>query len=581
MEGEEKYTIGYLIKNIGTKKSHQIIKKGVIEMTHNAKQAHNGKLPNYDAIVIGAGFSGLYMLHRLREAGCSVQVYEAGSDVGGTWYWNRYPGARCDIESMYYNYTFSEELLGEWNWSSRYAAQPEILNYIHFVADKFDLRRNIQFNTRVTTASYDEKSNHWSIHTNNGLNVTAKYLITALGCLSAANKPNFDGIVRFKGEIYHTGDWPHEKVNFKGKRVGVIGTGSSGVQAIPVIAKEADQLTVFQRTPQYSTPAHNHSIDEKVIKETWTNYHELRKFMQASIHGIPDIPRDKSALEDEIGERQLNYEKAWNNGGLFTLMYCYNDIVANEAANETASEFIRSKIKEIVDNPDIAEKLMPSYHYATKRPIIDTDYFETYNRNNVSLVDLKTTPIKEVTPIGVRTTEAEHELDVIVFATGFDAITGPLFNMDIRGKDGVTLKDKWAGGADIKTYLGIAASGFPNLFMITGPESPSVLSNMIVSIEQHVEWIADCIDYLGKNKIEKIEAKVEAEASWKKHCMEVAQYTLLPKADSWYMGANIEGKPRGSLVYMGGVGQYRQICEDVAIKGYEGFSMEHIPEVSN
>ncbi|WP_066066945.1 flavin-containing monooxygenase [Neobacillus soli] len=527
---------------------------------------------NYDAVVVGAGFSGLYMLHRLREAGFSTRVFEAGEGVGGTWYWNRYPGARCDSESIYYNYTFSEDLYKEWTWSSRYPEQPEILQYLNFVADKFKLRTDIQFKTRITASHYDEENNKWRIQLDDGTNVSAKYFITGVGCLSAANLPNFDGLESFKGEWYHTGHWPHEEVDFKGKRVGIIGTGSSGVQAIPVLAAEAGHLTVFQRTPQYSAPARNHPYDPEYIRQSKENFNEIKKQMRESQGGQPLVPPTKSALEVAPEERNQVYENAWANGGL-GIFSAYYDITINEAANETAAEFIRSKIREIVKNPETAEKLLPSYYYGTKRPIIDTNYYESFNRGNVSLVDVKKAPIVEITPKGLKTTEGEYELDAIVFATGFDGMTGPLLKIDIRGRDGVSLKEKWAGGAHTRSYLGIANAGFPNFFMITGPESPSVLSNMPVSIEQHVEWIGDCIEYLSKSGIETIEAKVEAEEEWSKHCREVAESTLFTKTDSWYTGANIPGKPRGFQIYLGGVGAYRQKCDDVAAKGYEGFAL--------
>ncbi len=531
-------------------------------------------IPVLDAVVVGAGFSGLYMLHRLREAGYSVRVFEAGEDVGGTWYWNRYPGARCDIESIYYNYTFSEEILKEWAWSSRFAEQPEILSYINFVADKLDLRRDIQFNTRITAARYNEENRNWEIRMADGSLVFAEYFVTALGCLSSSNIPELKGRDSFKGEMYHTGRWPHERVDFHGKRVAVIGTGSSGIQAIPVIAKEAEQLTVFQRTPQYSSPAQNHPLETEFIQQTKANYKDIIQLMRYSMHGVPSTPRMRSALE----EREQLYEKAWQEGGLFTLTYNYNDIAILPEANETAASFIRSKIKQIVKDPKTAQKLMPTYYYATKRPIIDTNYFETYNRGNVSLVDLKQEPIAEITPNGIRTTNAVYELDVIVFATGFDAMTGPLFKIDIRGKNDVSLKEKWENGANLKTFLGLATSGFPNMFMLTGPQSPSVLSNMMVSIEQHVDWVADCIDFLRANHLQEFEATVEAEEFWSQQCRAIADMSLLSKTDSWYMGANIEGKPRGFLAFAGGVGLYRLICDDVAARGYEGFTSELAPD---
>ncbi|MFC7395353.1 flavin-containing monooxygenase [Scopulibacillus cellulosilyticus] len=542
-------------------------------MKSNQQEFLTDQADRFDAVIVGAGFSGLYMLYRLREAGFSARIYEAADGVGGVWYWNRYPGARCDSDSIYYNYTFSDELIKEWTWSSRYPEQPEILRYLNFVADKFDLRRDIQFKTRITSAHYNDGNSMWNVLTDDGTSVSANYFITAVGCLSSANIPNFKGLNRFEGEWYHTGNWPHEKVDFESKRVGVIGTGSSGVQSIPVIAKEAKHLTVFQRTPQYSVPARNHPYNEAFIRETKENYSEIKKQMLESRVGIPIKRNDRSALDDTPEERKLKFEEAWNKGGIWTLGAAYNDLAINEAANETAAEFIRVKIKEKVHDPEAAKKLMPSYYYLAKRPICDTHYYETFNRENVTLVDVKESPIEKITSKGVKTTETEYELDTLVFATGYDAMTGPLFKIDICGKEGKALKEKWDNGAQTRTYLGIATAGFPNFFMITGPESPSVISNMPVSIEQHVEWIADCLQYLRVHNIETIEAKTEAEEAWSKHCKDVADATLYSKTESWYTGANIAGKPRGFLIYLGGVDQYRKICNDVADKGYKGFSL--------
>ncbi|WHY95459.1 flavin-containing monooxygenase [Peribacillus simplex] len=528
---------------------------------------------NYlDAVVLGAGFSGLYMLHSLREAGFSTRVYEAGDGVGGVWYWNRYPGARCDIESIYYNYSFSKELYQEWTWTSRFPEQPEILRYLNFVADKFDLRRDIQFNTRISAVHYDETSNRWKVQMNDGTSVTAKYFISGAGCLSAANLPKFNGLESFKGEWYHTGKWPQEKVDFKGKRVGVIGTGSSGVQAIPVIAKEADHLTVFQRTPQYTIPARNHPYAPEFINQTKANFNEIKRQMRESPTGNGIQIRTISALSDPPEKRHQVYEKAWEEGG-YALTSAYNDLFINEEANHTAADFIRSKIKEIVRNPEIAEKLLPNYYFGTKRPILDTDYYETYNRENVTLVDVKKAPIVEITPKGLRTKEKEYELDILIFATGYDGLTGPLFKIDIRGKDGVSLKEKWKEGSMVRTYLGLATAGFPNFFMITGPESPSVLVNMPTAIEQHVEWITDCLDYLREHNVEIFEPTVEAEEAWSKHCREVAEMTLYVKTDSWYTGANIAGKPRSFLIYLGGFDTYKHKCNEVAASGYNGFTL--------
>jgi cation diffusion facilitator CzcD-associated flavoprotein CzcO len=529
------------------------------------------KQVDVDVIVVGAGFSGLYMLYRLRKAGFSTRVFEAGDGVGGTWYWNRYPGARCDIESIYYNYTFSEELYKEWSWNARYAEQEEILRYLNFVADKFDLRSHIQFKTRVQSAHYDEESNKWSIHLDDGTRATAKYFITGVGCLSAVNMPTFNGLDHFEGECYHTGHWPRDKkVAFKGKRIGIIGTGSSAIQAIPVIAEEAGSLLVFQRTPQYSEPARNHPHTPAYIKQTKEHFHEIKKDMRESAYGMPYKSVDCSALDVTKKEREQLYEKAWERGDFFA--GTFNDLLISEAANETVATFIRSKIRETIHDSEIAKKLTPSHYYGTKRPIKDTNYFETFNRENVTLVDVKQAPIVEMTSTGLRTTETEYDLDMIIFATGYDAMIGPLMKIDIQGKDGMKLKEKW--GIQVKTYLGLANAGFPNMFMITGPESPSVLSNMPVSIEQHVEWIIDCMEYLRTNDIDTIEAKGEAEEAWSQHCREVAEMTLYTKTESWYTGANIDGKRRGFPIYLGGLVLYGQKCDEIASKGYEGFSLK-------
>ncbi|MBB6446685.1 flavin-containing monooxygenase [Bacillus benzoevorans] len=529
---------------------------------------------DFDCLVIGAGFSGMYMLHLLREAGFSTRVIEKGDGVGGAWYWSRYPGARCDSESVYYNYTFSEELYNEWTWSSRFPEQPEILRYLNFAADRLDLRRDIQFNTEVRAAHFDEDENIWRLHLSDGTSVTATYFISGVGCLSinATNIPNFKGLEQFEGDWYHTGAWPHHKVNFRGKRVGVIGTGSSGVQTIPVIAQEAEHLTVFQRTPQYSVPANNHPLEEEFIQYVKNHLPEIRGKMRESLGGLPFAPFERSALDDTPEERRKVYEEAWEKGGS-ALFFTYPDLLTNEESNTTASEFIRSKIKEIVKDPETAEKLMPTYYYGTKRAIMDTNYFETYNRDNVSLVDVKKAPIAEITAKGVRTEDREYELDVLVFATGYDGMTGPLLKMDIRGRDGETLKQKWENGAHVRTYLGLTTAGFPNMFMITGPESPSVLGNVPVAIEQHVEWTADCLKHMRETGMDTIEATQEAEEEWSRKCREMAEATLYTKTESWYTGANIEGKPRGFLMYLGGYGPYRELCDEIAEKGYEGFAL--------
>ena len=526
----------------------------------------------HDAVVVGAGFSGLYMLHKLRQIGLSALVIEEGNDVGGTWYWNRYPGARCDSESHYYSYSFSPELEQEWEWSSKYPEQPEILSYLQHVADRFDLRRDILFGTRVTGAGFDEDAARWGIQTDGGTRFSARYLITAVGCLSAGQIPDIPGRDAFAGEWYHTGRWPHEGVDVSGKRVGVIGTGATGIQIIPVVAEQAEHLYVFQRTPNFSIPARNAPLDAEETRRVKARYRELREHSRASFAGMPFDPIERSALSVSPEERDATYERLWKVGGFRFLFEGFNDLLFDKASNDTAAEFIRRKIRETVHDPAVAERLCPSsYPFGTKRPPLNTAYFETFNRDNVTLVDIRSHPVTEITPDGVRTTVGDYELDVMIFATGFDAMTGALLNMGIRGRSGLSLAEKWADGP--RSYLGLAVNGFPNLFTITGPGSPSVLSNMPVSIEQHVEWIADCLAHLEAEGAELIEARPEAEAGWVEHVNQVADSTLFPLADSWYVGANIPGKPRVFMPYVGGVGPYRKICDDVAAKGYEGFAL--------
>ena len=530
-----------------------------------------------DAVVIGAGFAGLYMNYKLRDQlGMSTQVFEAGADVGGTWYWNRYPGARCDSESYIYCFSFDKQLMQDWEWSGKYPEQPEILRYLSHVADRFDLRRNTKFNTRVTSAHFNETANRWEIETDQGDKVTAKYLITAVGCLSSGQVPNIAGRDSFLGDSYHTGAWPHEGVDFTGKRVGVIGTGSSGVQSIPVIAAQAEHLYVFQRTPQYTIPARHGNVDKAFLDEVKKNYDEIYEKARRSTGGMPYALSERSALAVSDEERTAVYEEAWKEGGFKFVLNSFFDIGVDRRANDTASEFIRSKIREIVKDPEVAEKLVPVDHpFTSKRALIDTNYFDTYNRDNVTLVDIRHAPIQEITPKGIRTEDGEFELDIIVFATGFDAMTGTFNRIDIQGRDGEKLKDKWAGGP--RTYLGVSTAGFPNLFMITGPGSPSVLSNMPVSIEQHVEWIGEAIHHMNERGLDVMEADQAAEVEWVAHVNEVADQTMFMLADSWYLGANIPGKPRVFMPYPGGVGAYRERCEEITRAGYPGFTLKGQP----
>jgi cyclohexanone monooxygenase len=535
-------------------------------------KSHAAGAETYDVVVVGAGFAGMYMLQRLRGQGLSVRVYEQGGDVGGTWYWNRYPGARCDVESMQYSYSFSDELQREWDWSERYAPQHEILRYANHVADRFKLRPDIQLNTRVDRANFDESANSWSVTTSDGRTVTAKYFVLATGCLSNARMPDIKGLSDFKGKVYHTGHWPHEPVDFTGQRVAVIGTGSSGIQAVPVIAEQASYLTVFQRTANFSIPARNAALTSEEREAVRAKYPEIRRFAREEArNGIYTEMPDKGALDDGDNERRSKYEARWSYGGL-TFMAAYNNLALDKAANDTAADFVREKIAEIVRDPQTAKLLQPNNHpIGSKRICVDTDYFATFNRENVTLVDIRSNPIEEILPNAVRAGGRDYEVDAVVLATGFDAMTGSVAKIDIRGRQGQTLNQKWAEGP--KTFLGLMSAGFPNLFIITGPGSPSVLSNMMVSIEQHVDWITDCIGYMRDRDFEVMEAKREAEDNWVAHVNEVAHTTLYPQANSWYMGANIPGKPQIFMPYIGGVGAYRQICNDVAAKGYEGFAM--------
>ena len=530
------------------------------------------KPTSLDVIVVGAGFAGLYLLHKLRGMGLSTRVFEAADGVGGTWYWNRYPGARVDIESQEYSYSFSEDLQDDWRWTERYAAQPELLAYLNHVADRFDLRKDIQFDTRVTSAVFDEAAGRWTVTTNQGDAVSARYCIMATGCLSVTNEPKFAGMETFKGKSYHTGRWPHAGVDFTGQRVGVIGTGSSAIQSIPQIAAQADHLYVFQRTPNYSVPAHNGPIDPEKVEAWKNNRAELRQKARESGAGIVAVePTEQSALAVSDEERRAVFESRWKRGG-FAIGGAFIDTAIDPAANATAAEFVAGKIREIVKDPEVADILTPkSYPFGTKRLCVDTGYYEVFNRDNVTLVDVSNAPIEAITPTGLRTAEGDFKLDSSVYAIGFDAMTGALNAIDIRGRGGRPLTEKWAGGP--RTYLGLMVAGFPNLFTITGPGSPSVLSNMVVSIEQHVEWIANLLAYMGDRQLSIIEASPEAEAGWVAHVNEVADMTLYPKANSWYLGANIPGKPRVFMPYVGGVGVYRQLCDDVAAKGYEGFAL--------
>ena len=524
-----------------------------------------------DTVIVGAGLAGLYMLHQLRAKGIRTRMFETGSGVGGTWYWNRYPGARCDVQSLEYSYSFSDALQQEWEWSERYATQPEILRYVNHVADRFDLRRDITFETRVTRMAFDDAAEEWTVWTDVGEEVRARFVVMATGCLSAARAPEIAGLATFKGRTYHTGQWPHEPVDFTGQRVGLIGTGSSGIQTTPVVADQAAQLVVFQRTPNFSIPARNGTDDPDVIHAWKNRYPALRDQARETTAGVLYEYTDTKARDVPDADRRALFEQRWARGGT-NFMRSYADLMLDKESNDIAADFVREKIRSIVKDPATATMLSPNNHpIGTKRICVDDLYYQTFNRPNVRLVDIKATPIEAITERGVRTTGEEFAFDSLILATGFDAMTGPMLRIDITGRDGQRLADAWAAGP--RTYLGLMIAGFPNLFTITGPGSPSVLTNMIVSIEQHVDWIADCLVMLRAKGIASMEADLAAQDAWVEHVNEVAHRTLFPQANSWYMGANVPGKPRVFMPYVGGFAAYRRQCAEVAADGYRGFHL--------
>ncbi|MDH4075627.1 MAG: NAD(P)/FAD-dependent oxidoreductase [Acidimicrobiia bacterium] len=526
----------------------------------------------YDVMIVGAGFAGMYLLHKLRGLGFSARVYDAAGGVGGTWYWNRYPGARCDVMSIDYSFSFDPELEQEWEWSEKYATQPEILRYANHVADRYDLWPDMQFNTRIEAAHWNEGLGRWLVSTSAGDLVSVGHVVMAVGTLSAPKLPEIPGIETYQGATYQTQKWPHEGVDFTGKRVAVIGTGSSAIQSIPLIAAQAAHTTVFQRTPNYSMPAGNRPLDPAEVAKLKANYRDYRQRAKESFFGVPMEGEPKLCFEVSEDERQATYQAGWDSGNLVGLIGGFADILFNKEANDTAAEFIRNQIRSIVKDPETAEALCPKdYPVGTKRPCLDTHYYETFNKPNVRLVNLRQTPITEITPKGIKVGDEEIEVDAIVYATGFDAMTGSFTRVDIRGTGGAKLADEWANGP--RTYLGLAMAGFPNFWAVTGPQSPSVLSNMMVSIEQHVDWITDCLVYLRDKGYHTIEARPEAQEAWVEHSNEIGNQTLYPLANSWYMGANVPGKPRVFLPYIGGCGPYRDKCDEVAAKGYEGFKL--------
>jgi len=524
-----------------------------------------------DVIIVGAGFGGMYMLHRVRALGLSAQVIEAGSDVGGTWYWNRYPGARCDIESMSYSYSFSEELQQEWVWPDRYAVQPDILRYANHVADRFDLRRDIAFETRVKSLVFDEAARRWTVSTDKGKGFRARYVVMATGCLSVPKTPDLPGLERFQGPIYHTAHWPVPGVDFTGRRVGIVGTGSSAIQAIPLIARQARHLTVFQRTANYSIPAWNGPLSEETRREIKRNYPALRRKSRASYAGDYADEYHFAIAELTPEEQEFHFERCWQLGG-FNIQYAFSDIMTSAEANELACEFVRRKIRATVNDPEIAERLCPKGHpLGAKRLCVDTGYYETYNRPNVSLVDLKSDPLDSITATGLRTHGADHGFDDLVLATGFDAMTGALAGIDIRGRAGQALAERWRDGP--AAYLGLSVAGFPNMFIITGPGSPSVLANVLLACEQNVEWVGDLLSHAEKHRFELIEAESGTDSHWARKVSEAADRTLYSKANSWYLGANVPGKPRVFMPYVEGFCVYAAICDRVVANGYAGFRL--------
>ncbi len=528
-----------------------------------------GQTTEFDAVVIGAGFGGMFMLHRLRQQGLSVVLLEQGSGLGGTWFWNRYPGARCDIQSMEYSYQFSEELQQEWVWSEKYATQPEILRYANHVADRFDLREHMQFDSRVEGAWFDEDKAQWVVPVVDGDTYRARYCVSATGCLSSANTPDIPGIDEFSGPIYHTGSWPHEGVDFTGKRVAVIGTGSSAVQSIPIIAEQAKHLTVFQRTANYAVPAHNRPLTDEEIASVKARYKEFRQENNDLPFAAAFDNSEINALDVSAEEVRVELERRWQDGGL-PFLGAFADLLFEDDANELAADFVREKIAARVDDPEIAKLLMPDSIVGCKRLCVDSHYYETYNRDNVTLVDISQDGIESISSRGLNCQGRVVEVDAIVFATGFDAMTGSLLKINFVGRNGVSLAEKWSEGP--RTFLGLGCKGFPNLFTVSGPGSPSVLTNMIPSIEQHVNWIADCINYLNQGQYAGIEASQEAEDEWVEHVNEVADSSLYPGCSSWYLGANVPGKPRVFMPYLG-FPPYAEKCEEVAANNYEGFEL--------
>ena len=521
-----------------------------------------------DAVVVGAGFTGLYMLLRLRDCGFSARGFDVASGVGGTWYWNRYPGARCDIESMQYSYQFSEELQQETRWKDRYASQPEILAYIERVAERFDLTRDITFETRIETATFEESSHLWIIETDSGETIRCRYFILGVGCLSSPIRPKFEFEDEFKGDIYQTSLWPKESVDFTGKRVGIIGTGSSCIQSMPLIAKEAEHLYVYQRTPNFVVPAQNRKLSDKEVAAIKSDYKGFRAKAYAGPNAFLFPRHDQSVFELSVEERRMRFDEQWEIGGL-PFLGAFNDVLLNEKSNKEVADYWRSRIDDVVEDPVIADLLTPGEYFGCKRLCAGTDYYEAYNRHNVTLVDVSKSGIDCLTPTGLRAEGKDYDLDAIIYATGFDAMTGSVTRIKITGTGGRRIQDKWVDGPH--NYLGLSISGFPNMFNMVSAGSPSVLATMVTCAEQHGDWVADCLQYMRKHNYTCIDATPEAEADWMTEVNRAADLSLRSKCDSWYIGANVEGKARSFAPYIGGWPTYVEKCKSVAAKSYEGF----------
>ena len=526
------------------------------------------RVDHFDVVIVGAGFAGMYMLYKIRELRYSALVMESGDDVGGTWYWNRYPGARCDIESLQYSYQFDDDLQQEWEWSERYATQGEILKYARHVADRHDLKRNIRFNTTVTSAIFDAQAGEWSLRDSLGVCTRARFCIMATGCLSAPNWPEIEGLQDFMGPTYHTGLWPKEDIDFSGQRVGIIGTGSSGIQSIPLIAEQAAQLIVFQRTPNYSIPARNALLTPETVRSVKQRYAEFRKEASRTPPGIHAIFNPNSVHDASPDEQFAAFDKRWQEGGLL-FMGAFGDLMLTKNGNDVAANFVKDRIREIVKDPEIAEILCPKNIIGGKRLCVDTDYYATYNRENVTLVDIKKNPIQCITQNGIMVAQTVIEIDALVIATGFDAMTGALRAIDIQGLGGTKLCERWVAGPS--SYLGLAMYDFPNLFTINGPGSPSVFTNMLPSIEQHVDWIADCLAFMKARNHVRIEVEKKAEIAWWEHVQDVAKIGLKATTESWYIGANIDNKPKVFMPYLGGYPQYCDKCDEIVAEDYKGF----------